>query len=502
VPRLGLFTLVAALVLGVFRPAVAGAEPARSAGSFVDSVGVNTHLIYDDTAYGDFAGVRSRLRELGVRHIRDGVCGTCAWQWGRYEALASDGIRLDAGAGWPTATLQERRDTLAAMRRLAPMIDTVEGANEWDLFSGRTAAWAGQVREHQAWWADAVRTDPALHSIPLIGPSLVFSWETPSSWTTLGDVSANLDYGNSHGYAGGLPPELAADAELARARAISGDKPVVQTEGGYHNALDQGNWDHPAVPEDVAGAYLPRLFLENFRRGILRTYSYELLDEWAGLAATDMEASFGLLRSDLSRKPAFVSVRNLLTILADGPASQQVADVPVTVSVSAADVRQLVLRKADGRVDVILWRPASLWDRDARARLAVPTTPVAVSYAAPVSAATTYTPVASADGRAVTLSAGAVTLAVGAAPVILELTPAAAAPVATPTPVPPAPAPAPPAPPVAAPTAAPSKPTGKPAPRRKPVARISCRSAKANAKPKGKTKARAKRCQKARRTRR
>ncbi|HEV2769635.1 MAG TPA: hypothetical protein VGV40_05560, partial [Solirubrobacteraceae bacterium] len=47
-------------------------EDARSAGSFVESVGVNTHLGYDDTVYGrSWPVVRDGLVELGVRHIRD-----------------------------------------------------------------------------------------------------------------------------------------------------------------------------------------------------------------------------------------------------------------------------------------------------------------------------------------------------------------------------------------------------------------------------------------------
>ncbi len=396
--RRSLLSLLAAASAAVL-PAPAAAAPARSAGAFVDSVGVNTHIIYDDTAYGDFATVRARLKELGVRHIRDGICGTCLWQWERYETLATDGIRLNAGAGWPNATALQRTQALAAMRRLAPMIETIEGANEWDLFSGRTSTWPTEVRAHQSWLANAVRADAALRTKPIIGPSLVFSWETPSSWTILNDVSANLDYGNSHGYAGGLAPELAVDAELARAGQISGTKPMIQTEGGYHNALGQGNWDHPAVPEDVAGAYMPRMFLENFRRGVRRTYSYELLDEWHGQARTNMEASFGLLRSDFGRKPAYDSLRNLLTVLGEPGAPAGTTEVPVIVSTTGGDVRQLLLRKADGRVAVVLWRAASLWDRVARTRTAVATVPVTVAYTGTVLTAATYAPVESAMAR-------------------------------------------------------------------------------------------------------
>ena len=44
---------------------------ARPVGDFVDSIGVNTHVNYTDTAYGDFELVKSKLEDLGIRHIRD-----------------------------------------------------------------------------------------------------------------------------------------------------------------------------------------------------------------------------------------------------------------------------------------------------------------------------------------------------------------------------------------------------------------------------------------------
>ena len=62
-----------AVTLHSFSPA-AKAEPARSADAFVDFVGVNTHVGYADTTYGDYEGIlKPRLLELGVRHIRDGT---------------------------------------------------------------------------------------------------------------------------------------------------------------------------------------------------------------------------------------------------------------------------------------------------------------------------------------------------------------------------------------------------------------------------------------------
>jgi hypothetical protein len=471
--------LAAALLCAL--PGAASAEPARPADAFVDSVGVNVHLTYDDTAYGDFATVRSRLDELGVRHVRDGLCGPCGWQQDRLLALAADGIHADLIVGTPTnvtGTLAQNLDVVRT--RLLPSADMLEAPNEWDLFSGWSAGWVTDLRTYQSALWQAVSGDDRLARLPVAGPSLVGY----GSRDQLGSLATQLDLGNLHSYPGGQPPETNLDYELWQAAKVSGGKPVVATETGYHNAIAQANWDHPGVPEDVAAAYLPRLFLEYFRRGIARTYSYELLDERPGVAATQQEQSFGLLRADYTRKPAYVALRNLIAALADpGPALAGTTEVPVSVSTTAPDVQKLLLRKRDGRVDVVLWRTASLWDTASRTRLSVPAVPVTVSGGAAAGSACAIDPARSAAGTPLSVSAGATTVAVGASPLIVELTPAPA-PTATPTPTP---TPAPTVTPAPTPTPRPT-PTPTPTPTPKPKCKRNCAPVHATAAAKKKHK--------------
>lgn len=416
--------LVAIAVLVVAAPS-ASARTARSADGFVGSVGVNTHLLSGDTSYGNFAKVRMRLRELGVRHIRDGICGTCHWQRDRLRALGADGIRLLAQVGSPATSIETRSGNLAAVRRLGKIVEAVEGANEWDHFSGRSPAWVAQERAHQQWLWNAVQAKRALRDIPVVGPSLVYSWTRPTSWDELGDISGWLDRGNLHPYPGGRPPESHMTSELALARQIARDKPLVAGESGYHNALGQSNWDHPAVPEDVAAVYLTRVLLENFRRRILRTYVYELLDELPGRAHSDMEDSFGLLRADHSRKPAYVAVRNLLAVLADpGPALRD-ARVPLRLRSDAPDLREVLLRKRDGELDLALWRAASVWDTDIRTRRAAAAATVRVRSHFPVRTVRRVDPRQSGGGSRVPIDNRRVKVKVGAAPIVLRITPPA-----------------------------------------------------------------------------
>ncbi|NJN38104.1 MAG: hypothetical protein HC790_04210 [Acaryochloridaceae cyanobacterium CSU_3_4] len=75
--------------------------------------------------------------------------------------------------------------------------------------------------------------------------------------------------------------------------------------------------NHKGVSEQAAAKSLPRLFLEFFNRGIQRTFVYELIDEHPNPKLDDKEKNFGLLRYDGSRKPVFIALRNLITLLKD-----------------------------------------------------------------------------------------------------------------------------------------------------------------------------------------
>src|SRR5690349_14849382 len=141
--RASLSTLaVSAAALLASVPA-ASADTARPADSFVDSVGVNVHLTYGDTAYGNFSLVRRRLDELGVRHIRDGLCGSCGWQLDSLRTLAGDGIHADLIVGWVNNRTGTLSANLAAVKsKLLGSVDMLEAPNEWDNFSGWSSTWA------------------------------------------------------------------------------------------------------------------------------------------------------------------------------------------------------------------------------------------------------------------------------------------------------------------------------------------------------------------------
>ncbi len=109
----------------------------------------------------------------------------------------------------------------------------------------------------------------------MLSPSLAFRW----NYAEVGDLGAHADVANAHMYPGGHRPSNQIGRITQAVQESIPGKPLVTTEAGYHNALATTG-THGPVPEDVAGAYLPRLLLEHVLRGEQRMYSYELIDSF------------------------------------------------------------------------------------------------------------------------------------------------------------------------------------------------------------------------------
>lgn len=359
-------------------PALAGAagEQARTADSFVDSIGVNVHTSYDDSPYGtQLDAIRAKLVELGVRHVRDGLELDRPDQYTALNALAGAGIRSTLIVGEPDVDEDEFDELIATLgSSVRGAVEAVEGANEIDMRgdTSQLPALAGYQRDLY----DAVKGDSSLATLPVLGPSLV----QKRNQEALGDVSGALDYGNIHPYPDAEAPEGNLDAHLGRAAVNSGAKPVMATETGYHTALGWGGEHNPVTEEDMA-TYMPRLYLEYFRRGIARTFSYELIDQNAGSA--DLEDNFGLLRNDFSEKPAFTALRNTIDVLEDRGPTFSPASVAYSLGGESKDVHHLLLQKSDGAFYLALWRAAEA---------SAPGSRVTLSFGRQVTAAEAYLP--------------------------------------------------------------------------------------------------------------
>jgi hypothetical protein len=428
-PGLALIASFAAL-LGGLAPAASGQSfvPAKSARAFGDSLGVNVRLTYIDTpAYHDLNRVEARIRELGVRYVNDSLCPTCEYQIASLQRLAAAGVKANLGVGSLAGGLASIAPRLQVVRtRLRSSIASFASVNEPDI-SGYVD-WIARTRAYQAELYRQVNADSFLTQFPVLGPALV----NRSSRAALGDLTPYLDRGNLHPYPGGTPPLRNLPDEQLLYSAVSGSKPLQITEVGYHNDLTFLGSHRPAS-EKATAIYTPRIALEAFRFGIERTYYYTLADLFSpadaaakGVAAS--ENSFGLLRWDLTPKPSYIALRNLLRAV-DGDSAPVAAPGGMRFALEGAgpDVRQLLLQSADGTYALVLWRDVSVWDWTGLHDLSPAPDRVDVKLGQPVALARRFDPVASDAETQHWTDPQKIPVDLTGAPVVLRLVPPGAA---------------------------------------------------------------------------
>jgi hypothetical protein len=400
--------------------------PSRTANSFVESIGVNTHFYYSDTPYVEnFETVKSRLAELGVSHIRENIAPSSnPGQVQRLKELAALGIKSDLILGVPTNGTAKLEEMLSTVKnQLSGTVEAVEGPNEFD--AGGTANWEAMLREYQQRLYTSVKSNPALSSLTVVGPSVV----TAADEESLGGISQMLDVGSMHTYATDFVPEKLVPECLQRAQLNAGTvKPSWATEAGYNTAMNYSG-SLPPVSEAAQAAYMPRLLLENYRVGFARTYMYELLDEAPDPSGTDREAHWGLLRNDLTPKPAFTAVKNLISILKDPGPEFSSTPLALNVTGNTNELHQVLLQKRDGTYYVALWRSSSLWSTTSRTALAATTTGVTLNFGQSIQTAERFLPDSSTSPVESVPSPKSLNVEVGPEVVLVKLTPSGSAPV-------------------------------------------------------------------------
>ena len=329
-------------------------EIAQAAQAFIDSIGVNAHLNYYDRTYGNFALVKNDLSAIGIRHIRDGVHLQSDdynnLLYGRWIELGKMGVRFDAvldprsHLGPLTPALLKHVEQLSGN-----FIESFEGPNELDIAS--MPNWPDVDREYQQSIFSSVQSLDGPGRVQVIGPSLAFVRNGRAFHGAIG----GFDEANLHSYPGGKMPSAIYPEQMDLAKQVFGAKPIVMTESGYHNALRDFT-DQPGISEQVAAKYIPRLFLENFSHGIVRTYLYEFFDEAPNPDLDDNQLHWGLVRADGTAKPAFQAVKNLIDELNSSGAPAPPLALSWSLSESSPAIHHVLLKKANGEFDLVLWQ--------------------------------------------------------------------------------------------------------------------------------------------------
>jgi hypothetical protein len=342
------------------------AEQASQADAFVDSIGVGTHLTYGDTAYYTaWPQVFDSLRSLNVRHIRDGFYdhSETAPFTKEHLTLASAGIKTTYVIPWGPSITAITAQSLEQFSANVNDVEAFEAPNECDIGSNCDGGGLVGMNNMLSLLPQISSAGKAL-GVPVIGPSFVL----PISYLYAGNIASLMTYNNLHTYFGGLNPGSEGWGDYDSQG---------NSYGSFNFWLDQANLDAPntqsiitetgymsypvptqpyTIPESVGASYIPRTFLLAFAHGVKRTFMYELLDEFSS-------PGYGLLHSDFSPKPAFNSIKNLISVLSDPGPSFNPGTLSYSISGGDSSLNHLLLQKRDGSYWLVLWLEKSSFDR-------------------------------------------------------------------------------------------------------------------------------------------
>jgi hypothetical protein len=336
-------------------------EQAAQADSFVDSVGVATHLAYVNTAYAQWSTVLSKLQAMGVRHLRDGFSNWPSWAqyFGEHQALASLGIKTTYVVPLDLTTTPQILESFASQVR---DMEAIEPPNECDAVPNCGGGGLLGVSNVISFLPTLQAAGQNLN-VPVLGPSFTRA----EAYAAAGNIASQISYNNLHVYFGGRNPGTigwgGGDAQgnsygsfawwIDQANLDAPNVPDIITESGYV-AFPQTVFPY-TIPESVEASYTPRTFLLAFNHGIKRTYAYELVDEITS-------PGYGLLRDDLSEKPAFTAVKNLMSTLSDPGAGFSTGKLGYFVGGADSTLAHTLLQKRDGSFWLVLWLEQSSYD--------------------------------------------------------------------------------------------------------------------------------------------
>lgn len=388
-----------------------------------------THWTCGNTPYGNFTAVLPLLVELGVRHVRDGGYPNAvtlaripalhaAGISTTYVMVPMDGVGPAADPAWGgsfyISSGSDYNATLITDLLVSqPGIDAVECMNEEDLFYsyGQGTYWHSASDPQkvdnnatgQYYWANYTRAvtcaayaqikgNASTAHVRVIGPSMGGSYAY-GNLPPLGNLSQCVDWGNVHSYPfGGNSFSVPYTYDTIAKYYWSGDfptvnidafpfaldvygptyapKPLAATETGWWTS-NQGD----GISLNMHAKYIPRLFMEYYRKGFPRTCSYELIDEFPDAG---MQSNFGLIKNDLTPKPAYTALQGLIGLLQDKAGAGQEKAYPaslawkltITPYTDYADhpefVHHIVLGRTNGTLYIPIWHDIANGDTSAQ----------------------------------------------------------------------------------------------------------------------------------------
>jgi hypothetical protein len=366
---------------------------AVSAGSFVNSIGVNIHMWETSSGYGNLSLVQNSLAYLGIVNVRDTLLPLAQLQ-PAYASLANLGYKFDFAIP-PAST--NITDFVAHVDQFVAAhpgsVSAIEGPNEvniWAVTCNGGSGLANAAQYQQALDA-AVRADSNLNNISVYNLTLANSDAT--QYAQLGNLSASADFANIHPYLdSSSAPQMNLNNLLPYAHLDASGLPTVITETGY---TTNGGSGYNSADQTVQAKYTLDTLMDAYKDGVSKTFLYELLDEHPDPTNSNAQNHYGLFNSDGTPKLAATALHNLTAILSDPGSSSSFTpgtlDYTVT-NLTAAYGNQLLLQKSNGTFDIVLWAEPKIWNPQTQTEVAAPHDLVTVSFAQVEGTVTVYDP--------------------------------------------------------------------------------------------------------------
>jgi hypothetical protein len=342
-------------------------QQANTADSFIQSIGVDTHIFFFSTPYGDYAQVKAALKELGVKHARDGAPALSnSTAWSRYSDLcATLGIKYILNANestWVSPATSAQFEQMVSQGGCA--VEGFEGPNEYNLtnLDGSNPDWNTELESYQRTMFKNLNASTVANLPLLAAPLGKDAGDYSPEPVELGPYS---DANSMHSYPGPNMPtgshraewiSLLFDRDIPKAEEVGAPRrPVYATETGYTTASGHVL----EISEAAKARYVPRLSFEYFNAGIARGYHYQLLDHRIGTKAQD---HYGLISYDGVKKPAFRSLENIIDILEDPGPSFATSSLDYTLANTTPNIHQTLLQKRNGTFYLVLWQEVRSYD--------------------------------------------------------------------------------------------------------------------------------------------
>jgi hypothetical protein len=353
---------------------------AVSAGDFLNSLGVCTHI---GQGIDNPAQSAAALAYAGLRHIRDDGNPRHVQDWIAVHEQA--GVKVVLTWSGPGDNAIGSLITTSKQLAAAGALLALEGPNEannWAVTFGGQKSQANVTFLPVAHWQRAfyeqAKSDPVLKDYPVFHASeaggaepdnvgLQFLTIPPDANTLMPAGTKYADYANVHNYICRRPSIIDNMAWLNADPLFHGWTDGIYVEygktwrkgfAGYSNAdlvtlprvTTETGWatGEKKLTQEQQGRLYLNMYLAQFKQGFKYTFIYMLRD------AGGSDAGYGMFERDYQPKRSALYLHNLTTILSDNGISQP-GKLRYTIPDQPATVHDLLLHKSNGTFELVVW---------------------------------------------------------------------------------------------------------------------------------------------------